>query len=289
MLDECHPHHNNTLKLAMQANGASQTFAPHDHTQAPASYYNPPQPYDGYSLPLAYSVPSRPIPSAPVPTGQQQCHLAMPQPTVPSSATSRQPRLAQTATRPLMETYYGVIENVHDALLVFEACRLGYLNRVQRRLSEKERRALRSGSVFVWDEEESGMRRWTDGRIWSPSRVLGSFLTYRELDARKSSTRRPMPIIKPATSPQSKPVPCSDSVPLTERDSKKADAEIPNEESERENVADIPNHENNKLDVALGQNENNKLDVPEKSSKRLVPPDSPSSQWYSRPQPSHQH
>ncbi|KAG0290940.1 hypothetical protein BGZ98_003235, partial [Dissophora globulifera] len=28
----------------------------------------------------------------------------------------------------------------------------------------------------------AGMRRWTDGKGWSPSRVTGSFLTYRELD-----------------------------------------------------------------------------------------------------------
>ncbi|ORX80675.1 hypothetical protein K493DRAFT_131332, partial [Basidiobolus meristosporus CBS 931.73] len=84
-----------------------------------------------------------------------------------------------------METYYGYIESVHDALLIFEACRLGLLHRVQRRLSEKERHRIRSGSVFVWEEEESGMRRWTDGRTWSPSRVHGSFLTYRELDNKR--------------------------------------------------------------------------------------------------------
>ncbi|ORX94448.1 hypothetical protein K493DRAFT_191703, partial [Basidiobolus meristosporus CBS 931.73] len=84
-----------------------------------------------------------------------------------------------------MQTYFGYIESVLDALLVIEACRLGYLNRVQRRLSEKERQNLQSGSVYVWEEEESGMRRWTDGRAWSPSRVLGSFLVYRELENKR--------------------------------------------------------------------------------------------------------
>lgn len=29
------------------------------------------------------------------------------------------------------------------------------------------------------------MRRWTDGRTWSPSRVSGSFLTYRELESKR--------------------------------------------------------------------------------------------------------
>ncbi|KAG2189174.1 hypothetical protein INT44_004316 [Umbelopsis vinacea] len=83
-----------------------------------------------------------------------------------------------------METYFGHIKTPHDALIVFEACRRGLFNRIQRRLAEKERGQIRSGSVFAWDEREAGMRRWTDGRTWSPSRVSGSFLTYRELDTR---------------------------------------------------------------------------------------------------------
>ncbi|OZJ01749.1 hypothetical protein BZG36_05242, partial [Bifiguratus adelaidae] len=62
---------------------------------------------------------------------------------------------------------------------------LGPLHRVQRRLSEKERASIRSGSVYAWDEREAGMRRWTDGRNWSPSRVSGAFLTYRELDFKR--------------------------------------------------------------------------------------------------------
>lgn len=89
-----------------------------------------------------------------------------------------------------METYIGHIKTPQDALIVFEACRRNQLVRVQRRLSSKERVQIRSGSVFAWDEREAGMRRWTDGRTWSPSRVLGSFLTYRELDT-KRRPRRP--------------------------------------------------------------------------------------------------
>jgi Gti1/Pac2 family len=83
-----------------------------------------------------------------------------------------------------METYIGHIKTPHDALIIFEACRRGVFHRIQRRLNEKERGQIRSGSVFAWDEREAGMRRWTDGRTWSPSRVSGSFLTYRELDTR---------------------------------------------------------------------------------------------------------
>ncbi|ORZ12876.1 Gti1/Pac2 family-domain-containing protein [Lobosporangium transversale] len=81
-----------------------------------------------------------------------------------------------------METYFGLIRTPQDALIIFEACRLGRLSRVHRRLSDIERQCVRSGSVYCFDEREAGMRRWTDGKSWSPSRVTGSFLTYRELD-----------------------------------------------------------------------------------------------------------
>lgn len=89
-----------------------------------------------------------------------------------------------------METYYGHVRTPADAILLFEACRLGVLPRVQRRLSEKERAMIRSGSVFVWDEREAGMRRWTDGKSWSASRVSGSFLTYREMEGKRTGGGR---------------------------------------------------------------------------------------------------
>ncbi|KAI1734635.1 Gti1/Pac2 family-domain-containing protein [Xylaria scruposa] len=86
-----------------------------------------------------------------------------------------------------METYNGCVRTPADAIKLFEACRLGLLPRVQRRLSEKERQSIRPGSVFVWDEREAGMRRWTDGKSWSASRVSGSFLTYREMEGKRGS------------------------------------------------------------------------------------------------------
>lgn len=86
-----------------------------------------------------------------------------------------------------METYHGYVRTPADAIKLFEACRLGLLPRVQRRLSEKERQSISSGSVFVWDEREAGMRRWTDGKSWSASRVSGSFLTYREMEGKRGS------------------------------------------------------------------------------------------------------
>ena len=93
-----------------------------------------------------------------------------------------------------METYNGHVRTPNDAIILFEACRLGLLPRVQRRLSEKERQSIRSGSVFVWDEREAGMRRWTDGKSWSASRVSGSFLTYREMEGKRGGNNFVAPV-----------------------------------------------------------------------------------------------
>ncbi|KAF8516509.1 Gti1/Pac2 family-domain-containing protein [Gautieria morchelliformis] len=76
----------------------------------------------------------------------------------------------------------GWIETTGDALLILEAARRGMIPRVTRRLVDSERRMITSGSVFVFDEDESGIKRWTDGFFWSPSRILGNFLLYRETD-----------------------------------------------------------------------------------------------------------
>ena len=95
------------------------------------------------------------------------------------------PKIPTGPTSLGMETYNGHVRTPADAIILFEACRLGLLPRVQRRLSEKERQSIKSGSVFVWDEREAGMRRWTDGKSWSASRVSGSFLTYREMEGKR--------------------------------------------------------------------------------------------------------
>nr|CAG8434002.1 13827_t:CDS:2 [Entrophospora candida] len=55
-------------------------------------------------------------------------------------------------------TFCGYIEKTQDTLLIFEACRRGVLPRICRRLQEKERKIVKSGSVFVFDERESGIK-----------------------------------------------------------------------------------------------------------------------------------
>ncbi|KAF9005042.1 Gti1/Pac2 family-domain-containing protein [Cyathus striatus] len=83
----------------------------------------------------------------------------------------------------------GWIETTGDALLILEAARRGLIPRVTRRLVDSERKMITSGSVFVFDEDESGIKRWTDGFFWSPSRILGNFLLYRETDKRGAGHR----------------------------------------------------------------------------------------------------
>ncbi|CAG7979944.1 unnamed protein product [Penicillium salamii] len=108
----------------------------------------------------------------------------------------------------LEPTFTGYVATTQDALLLFEACLTGNLHRVPRRPYDRERRHLvRSGSVFIYDGNSSGIKRWTDGIAWSPSRILGNFLVYRELGkqfatgekkrALKKATRRPAPAGRP--------------------------------------------------------------------------------------------
>ncbi|KAI1144653.1 Gti1/Pac2 family-domain-containing protein [Hypoxylon sp. FL0543] len=84
---------------------------------------------------------------------------------------------------PLLPTFTGYIANTMDALILFEACLRGVLFHVPRRPHDRERSNLIvSGNVFIYEEHSSGIKRWTDGVPWSPSRILGNFLLYRELD-----------------------------------------------------------------------------------------------------------
>jgi hypothetical protein len=87
------------------------------------------------------------------------------------------------ASSPLPPTFCGHIASTQDALLLFEACLSGTLNHVARRPHDRERVSLiKSGNVFIYEEHSSGIKRWTDGVSWSPSRILGNFLVYRELE-----------------------------------------------------------------------------------------------------------
>lgn len=86
-------------------------------------------------------------------------------------------------SRPLTPSYTGFIGSTKDAVLVIQAVLAGDFPLVDHRPQDKERADLiKSGNVFVFIEELSGIKRWTDGISWSASRILGRFLVYRELD-----------------------------------------------------------------------------------------------------------
>ena len=96
-----------------------------------------------------------------------------PNESAPASAQDNAEEAVPAWTEP---PWTGWIETTGDALLILEAARRGMIPRVTRRLVDSERRMITSGSVFVFDEDESGIKRWTDGFFWSPSRILGNFL-----------------------------------------------------------------------------------------------------------------
>jgi Gti1/Pac2 family transcription factor len=88
-----------------------------------------------------------------------------------NSATTMQP------------TWHGFVHTTHDVLMILEACLSARLSHIPRRPHDRERASLiASGNVFVYEENASGIKRWTDGMTWSPSRIMGNFLVYRELN-----------------------------------------------------------------------------------------------------------
>lgn len=78
-------------------------------------------------------------------------------------------------------SYFGFVETSNDARSLIQACLQGALCLVRRRPTSSERSSVaQSGHIFIYEEKASGIQRWTDGRHWSPSRILGEFLIYGE-------------------------------------------------------------------------------------------------------------
>jgi len=85
--------------------------------------------------------------------------------------------LSSSSIYPNAQPFFGIVETTVQALRLVYAARLGIIPRVLRRLNSTERNEMIvSGAVFVFSVEESGIRRWTDGRLFSPSRIDGNFL-----------------------------------------------------------------------------------------------------------------
>ena len=125
-------------------------------------------------------------------------------------------------------TWRGHIETTKDALLIFEACFNGTLAHCFRRPHDRERSSvIVSGNVFVYEEGTSGIKRWTDGIPWSPSRILTNFLIYRQLNSpfppgeKKRAMKRSQRPVRPGE-PYAAPVPSSS----TDRSVYSADSEV---------------------------------------------------------------
>ncbi|KAI8845055.1 Gti1/Pac2 family-domain-containing protein [Chytriomyces cf. hyalinus JEL632] len=84
-------------------------------------------------------------------------------------------------------TYYGRIEDSLDAGIVIEACIKGILRAVSGAM-EVSSIEIRSGTVLVIHERDGNIQRWRDGYHWSPSRISGGFLIYRQVERKESVT-----------------------------------------------------------------------------------------------------
>jgi hypothetical protein len=159
-----------------QSNSLSQGYTPiFDHSLYPSApnSLNSPQSMQSRHQSIASPHPVNPAPIAllqkgtPPPRQQQQQQTA-------GNGVKAQP--------PFKPTWHGVLETTKDAMTIVEAALQGRLSHISRRPHDKERaEMLTSGTVLVYEENASGIKRWTDAVHWSPSRVMNNCLIYREL------------------------------------------------------------------------------------------------------------
>ncbi|KAI1787638.1 Gti1/Pac2 family-domain-containing protein [Ganoderma leucocontextum] len=127
----------------------------------------------------------------------------------------RRPTAVHVHTPRKPDILRGWIKTAKDAMLVLEAARSGIVPRVTRRFHEAEKRSIiQSGAIFVFTEEESGIKRWTDPYLWTASRMQGCFLMYREREDTRPDTE------------ETPPYRCSTMAPLSEAADQKGDKEL---------------------------------------------------------------
>ncbi|KAF7978612.1 hypothetical protein HWV62_45352 [Athelia sp. TMB] len=81
------------------------------------------------------------------------------------------------------QPFFGLVHDTLDAFRLVLAAEAGLVPRIIERVTQVDRmHMIASGSVIVFSAQESGMRRWRDGLLWTPSRISGNFLVYKELD-----------------------------------------------------------------------------------------------------------
>ncbi|KZS97146.1 hypothetical protein SISNIDRAFT_482082 [Sistotremastrum niveocremeum HHB9708] len=126
--------------------------------------------------------------------------------------------LAPQASRPTAQNLR--IRTTNDAHRLFHAVYLNLLPIVIRRLDSTERTLIRSGDVHVWEERDPateatglGIERWTDGRLWGPSRVRDGFLFYHEKEREPDTVEYPPRYARMLRTRQSSVDTLSDSTP----------------------------------------------------------------------------
>ncbi|KAJ3127377.1 hypothetical protein HK100_009790 [Physocladia obscura] len=100
--------------------------------------------------------------------------------TVPQA--EREVTLTESEDYIVGETYFGYIEDQADALAVIEATIAKILVPFTGSSVDMSQFKVRSGSVAVIPESCRFVKRWRDGLKWSPSRVYGPFLLYRQIE-----------------------------------------------------------------------------------------------------------
>lgn len=87
---------------------------------------------------------------------------------------------------PVCAQFEGVACIVHeDAVALFSAVAIDRVVQgiSDRPTAEERSNLIKSGNVIIFEENgPSGIKRWTDDRNWSPSRIDGPFILYRELN-----------------------------------------------------------------------------------------------------------
>ncbi|KAF2012685.1 camp independent regulatory protein [Aaosphaeria arxii CBS 175.79] len=162
---------------SQQSNSTNQTYSG-IFDPALYNFAHPPAPAPAATSqnvqPRHHSIATSHVVSAP---SSVQSHTATPPP--PRQQVAGTLVKAQPAFKP---TWHGFLDTTKDAMTIVEAALQGRLSHISRRPHDKERaEMLTSGTVLVYEENASGIKRWTDAVHWSPSRVMNNCLIYRQL------------------------------------------------------------------------------------------------------------
>ena len=78
-------------------------------------------------------------------------------------------------------SWNGWIETTGDALLMLEAAHRGLICSVNQHAVISENKKINSGSIFVYNTDDTNNECWTDGMQWTAPCILGNFQLFRQL------------------------------------------------------------------------------------------------------------